>query len=97
VKGKLQAERIFALMGDANLSDTPAFAEARIANTRMLAAYRMRDWDAADARLDEFEALSPRLGQRLAGYVALCRRRIGTARASPPPADWDGVYDATDK
>jgi adenylate cyclase len=97
VKGKLQAERIFALLGDANLRGTPVFSEAAAANDRMLAAYRARDWDGAEAALGALEALGPRMGGRLAGYVALYRRRIGAARSDPPGEGWGGVYDATDK
>jgi adenylate cyclase len=97
VKGKLQAERIFALMGDANLRGTPVFAEAEAANGRMLAAYRAQDWDGAEAALSALDALDARLGRRLQGYLALYRRRIGAGRATPPGADWDGVFDATDK
>jgi adenylate cyclase len=97
VKGKLQAERIFALMGDANLRGTPVFAEAEAANVQMLAAYRAQDWDGAEAALSALDALDARLGRRLQGYLALYRRRIATGRATPPGADWDGVFDATDK
>jgi adenylate cyclase len=97
VKGKLQSERIFALLGDANLRETPAFAEAAAANARMLVAYRGQDWSGAEAALDEVEAVSSRLGGRLSGYVALYRRRIAAGRATPPGPGWDGVYDATDK
>ena len=91
MKGKLQAERIFALLGDADLRATPAFADMAAANARMLAAYRARDWDGAEAALAELDAADG----RLSGYVALYRRRIAEARAVPPPPDWDGVYDAT--
>jgi adenylate cyclase len=97
VKGKLQAERIFALMGDANLRGTPVFAEAEAANVQMLAAYRAQDWDGAEAALSALDALDARLGRRLQGYLALYRRRIATGLATPPGADWDGVFDATDK
>jgi adenylate cyclase len=97
VKGKLQAERIFALLGDANLRGTPVFATTVAANDRMLAAYRAQDWDAAEAALAQLEATGPRLGGRLSGYLSLYGRRIAAARAAPPGDGWDGVYDATDK
>jgi adenylate cyclase len=97
VKGKLQAERIFALLGDAGLRAAPAFGAGGAANARMLAAYRAQDWDGAEAALAGVEAFSAHLGGRLAGYLALYRRRIAAGRAAPPGAGWDGVYDATDK
>ncbi len=93
VKGKLQAERIFALLGDAEMRGTTRFTETAAANARMLAAYRTRDWDGAEAALAELDAADGRLD----GYLALYRRRIAEARAVPPPPDWDGVYDATEK
>jgi adenylate cyclase len=96
VKGKLQAERIFALLGDANLRETPVFAGAVATNTRMIDAYRAREWDGAEAALADLAVMDGRLG-RLTGYLALYRRRIAEARAVPPPPDWDGVYDATEK
>jgi adenylate cyclase len=97
VKGKLQAERIFALVGNANLRGTPAFADVAAANARMLAAYRAQAWDDAEAALSDLQTLGPRLGGRLSGYLSLYRRRIAAARAAPPGDGWDGVYDATDK
>ena len=97
VKGKLQAERVFALLGDAHLRETPAFAEAAGANARMLDAYRGQDWEAAASALDALDAVGTRLNGRLAGYAALYRRRIAAGRAAPPGPGWDGVHDATEK
>jgi adenylate cyclase len=97
VKGKLQAERIFALLGDANLRETPVFGEAVAANARLIGAYRARDWGDAEAALAALEATDGRLDGRLAGYLALYRRRIAEARVTPPAPEWDGVYDATEK
>jgi adenylate cyclase len=97
VKGKLQAERIFALLGDASMRETPAFAETVEANARMLGAYRTRDWEGAAAALGHLDALDRRLDGRLSGYIALWRRRIAEAQAAAPVEAWDGVYDATEK
>jgi adenylate cyclase len=97
VKGKSQAERIFALLGDATFRDAPAFGDAAAANARLLAAYRAQDWDGAEAALADLDAVDRRLDGRLSGYLALYRRRIAGARVTPPAPDWDGVYDATEK
>jgi adenylate cyclase len=97
VKGKLQAERIFALLGDATLRGTPDFGAAAAANARMLDTYRAQDWDGAEAALAQLEALASQFGDRLAGYLSLYARRIAAGRAASPGEGWDGVYDATNK
>ena len=52
----------------------------------MLAAYRRRDWDAAEARLDEL-----RRHNADHGLYALYAQRIAGFRRTPPPPDWAGV------
>jgi adenylate cyclase len=97
VKGKLRAERIFTLVGNRAVRDTPAFQSAAAVNARMLEDYRARRWDEAEAALAELDPICARLDPRLSAYLDLYRRRIGAARMAPPDADWAGVYDATDK
>jgi adenylate cyclase len=97
VKGKLRAERIFALLGDGSLRETAEFREAALLNGRMLGDYRAQRWEGAEAALVELDALCATMDPRLSGYLGLYRRRIEDARRTPPGEDWAGVYDATEK
>jgi adenylate cyclase len=52
-----------------------------------LAAYRSRDWDAADAAFAHCLTAVPDDGP-----AAVFRTRIATLRCQPPPPDWDGAW-----
>ena len=93
VKGKKQAVRIFALLGDAARAGTDDFARLAAAQSQMLAAYRRQDWPTARAALDAAAAAAPEL-ERL---HALFRERIAAYEADPPGPDWDGVHVAKSK
>ena len=56
------------------------------------ARYLGRNWDACDAELAAFAA---RFGDDM--LTRLYAERLRTFRASPPPADWDGVMRYTTK
>ena len=60
------------------------------AHAAMLAAYRRRDWDAAERHLAEAAAAFP----PLSGYYAMFAERIAEYRLDPPPAGWDGSFAA---
>jgi adenylate cyclase len=57
-----------------------------------LAAYRERDWDAAERQFRRCLEISP--GDTPS---ALYLERIAGIRANPPPGDWDGVWRFTHK
>lgn len=97
VKGKTEPERVFALMGGAEVLSQDAFARLAEANDRMLAAYRARTWDAAEDALAGIEAAAAVIGTDLSTYAALYRDRLADVRANPPGPDWDGVFTATSK
>lgn len=97
VKGKMEPERIFGLMGDEAMQARPGFAAVEAANAQMRAAYAAQDWDEAEAALDRLEAAGGTLDLDLSGYADLYRRRLVTLRADPPGEGWDGVHVATDK
>ena len=60
----------------------------------MLAAYRDRAWERAEALIKECRATGiGTLGKLYDGYQS----RIDAWRESPPPADWDGSFTATEK
>ena len=60
----------------------------------MLAAYRAKDWDAAEKAIAACRAAKV---VALDKYYGLFASRIATWRENPPPADWDGVFTATEK
>ena len=94
VKGKVLPVQIFTCIGDSAFAGSPRFQNLRDAQTRLLTHYRGKEWDRAEATLAECRALAPEL---LRGLYDLYARRIAEYRLNPPPADWDGVYEAKTK
>jgi adenylate cyclase len=94
VKGKILPVQIFTCVGDRALAAGSDFQKLKEAQDRMLAHYRAKDWDQADAALAECRMLAPAF---LHGLYDLYARRIAAYRADPPPANWDGVYEAKTK
>ncbi len=93
VKGKAEAVRVYALFGGPEVKEEPRFQRCVALQTAMLAAYRSRDWDQAAKLLGELGGLD----DRLQGLVALYGERIDDFLATPPPADWAGIYVAETK
>ena len=91
VKGKREGVAIFepigrrGEVGSATLLEIARFHEA-------LARFRERRFDEADALLEELAAAAPELK-----LYRLYRERIDQFRASPPAADWDGVFGYTSR
>lgn len=73
---------------------TPVFQRLRDAQDRMLAHYRGKEWDQAEAALGECRGLAPEF---LQGLYDLYAARIAAYRADPSPGDRDGVYEARTK
>jgi adenylate cyclase len=94
VKGKILPVQIFTAVGDRAFAATPEFQAIKDAQSRLLAHYRAKDWDQAEAALAECRALAPVL---LHGLYDLYEKRIAHYRIDPPPANWDGVYEAKTK
>jgi adenylate cyclase len=95
VKGKREPARIFALMGDQNRRQDAGFAALADAQARFLAAYRSGAFAEAKALLDEAEAAANAFGWEQHYYDVM---RIRLAKLThEPPAQWDGVYEATEK
>lgn len=95
VVGRDAPETIFTLLGDEVVAGEASHARLAEAHAEMLAAYRARDWDAAAATLDRSRDLYAAAG--IEKLHALMLDRIGALRSDPPPAGWDGVYQATSK
>ena len=95
VVGRDTPEKLFALVGTPERAADPEFQGLRAAASAMLAAYRARDWDAAEQALGAIAAKGDAFG--VAKFVSLYRERIAAYREAPPPQNWDGVYQATSK
>ena len=93
VKGKAHPARIYTAY---EVLDGPEDGFERLAprHAAMLEAYRGRNWDGAEARIAECEAVGV---HRLAALYTLYRGRIAEWRETPPPPDWDGTFTATSK
>jgi len=94
VKGKTEATRIFALLGDNALKQSQDFINLTARHGEFLARFRAKDWDAAEALSRECEALN---SSRLDRLYALYRERIAFFRTNPPPPQWDGTAEALSK
>jgi adenylate cyclase len=95
VVGRDTPEKLFALIGAPDVAPDPEFVELARSQNDMLAAYRARDWDGAGRAVERVAQQAEKFG--LAKLVAVYRERIASYRAAPPPADWDGVYQALTK
>ncbi|NIR97580.1 MAG: hypothetical protein GWO39_05370, partial [Gammaproteobacteria bacterium] len=84
VKGKDTPTRIFEVLGEE--VDDAALQSAVSAYEQALACYRRADWDCAIRHLEW--ALRQRAGD---GPSRALLERCHSLKASPPPADWDGV------
>ncbi len=95
VVGRDAPERIFALLGRPVMAGDKDFKAMKIAFAELLTAYRGQQWAAAEAALGRVSETGSVFGiKKLAGLFA---ERIARYRLSPPPADWDGVYQAEEK
>jgi adenylate cyclase len=96
VKGKTNATRIFALLGDDQFARTPAFIDVVHLQSEFLEAYRLREWRKAREILDDCPPLDASLGAINQLYTVY-RQRLDDFQYAPPPADWQGIYNAPSK
>ena len=91
VFGKVEPVRVYEIMAPAGgLSD--AEQELRGLFAEGLAAYRARDWDRSEQRFAQCLAVVP-----ADGPATVFRRRCEFLRGKTLAADWDGVWQLTDK
>ena len=93
VKGKVEAVRIFALMGAQERRETSEFQSLRSRHDEMLRAYRGQSWNEARVLLEECRQLDGELSE----LYQLYDERIDFYIENPPGPDWDGVFVATSK
>jgi adenylate cyclase len=97
VKGKLEPERVFGLLGDEGLRQSPGFQKLSAANVRMRETYAAQKWDAVKQALAEIDAYGDEIGYDMKGYTSLYHERLTDFAENPPGPDWDGVFVATSK
>jgi adenylate cyclase len=93
VKGKKDAVRIFALLGEPEIAASAAFGQLRARHLMMLEAYRGQRWAEASQLIAECRALDHRLDDLYDVYET----RIHAMQQNPPGPGWDGVFVATSK
>jgi adenylate cyclase len=93
VKGRAEAERVYALLGDPALAQDEAFKGFAARHGEMLAAYRAQDWAGAERLAGDCVQQRP----ELATLYELYKTRINAYRKEPPPAGWKGAWVAKDK
>jgi adenylate cyclase len=95
VKGKTQPERVFTVLGRADLGRNPDFLELHELTTKMLRYYRAQNWTQA---LDAIELCRKAAeGFGVGALYDMYAERIEAFRHNPPPPDWNGVYEAESK
>lgn len=88
VMGKTQAVRIFALVGDEEHATERGFTDLQARHDAALAAYRRRDWVAAERLFARCRDMTDGTLDHLYGMY---EARLAALRADPPGKDWDGV------
>lgn len=95
VKGKSEAELIYAIVGGHNAATSIGFRKWQDINSEILTHYRKREWKLALSGIErsraadedcQFEALRKLYVERIERY-----------QVDPPPADWDGSYSLETK
>jgi len=94
VKGKTEATRIFALLGNGAFKQSRTFNDFSARHAEFLERYRAKDWDTAETLRRDCDRINTAGLQRL---YALYRERIAFFRQNPPPSDWDGTAEALGK
>jgi adenylate cyclase len=93
VKGKKEAVRIHALLGDLAMRNSPEFHAVAARHADFLVAYRAQKWEEAEALMRQNREAAPYLND----LYDLYEERIADYRTIAPPDNWDGVYVATSK
>ena len=95
VKGKTEAQTIYALLGREDIAGSGAFQELRKLWSTMLYCYRSRDWDGALEAIELCQSAEHNFD--LAALFDLYATRIKTFREVAPPLDWTGIFVAETK
>jgi adenylate cyclase len=95
VKGKSEPETVFTVLGHAELRQDPNFQDLRELTAGMLRFYREQDWTRALEAIERCRKAGEGFG--IAALYDMYAERIEAFRRTPPPPDWNGVYEAESK
>ncbi len=95
VVGRDAIETVYTLLGDEALVADADWQELATDHLAMFAAYQGQRWGEATALMEKSAAAAQRHG--LDKLHQLIAGRIAAFRSTPPGADWDGVFEATEK
>jgi len=95
VKGKTQPETVFTVLGRAELGRDPNFLELHELTAKMLRYYREQNWTQALDTIEPCRKAAEGFG--VGALYHMYAERIEAFRHDPPPADWNGVYEAESK
>ena len=95
VKGKTEAQTIYALLGRKDIGGSSDFQELRKLWSTMLYCYRSRDWDGALEAIELCQSAEHNFD--LTALFDLYATRIKTFREVAPPLDWTGIFVAETK
>ena len=95
VVGRVNPERIYILIGDEETAQRSDFAAFSKQHATFIEAYRTQKWDEALSLAKTLEEKAKAYDVPL--YYKIMSERINTFKPNPPPADWDGVFKATEK
>jgi adenylate cyclase len=95
VKGKTEAETIYAVVGRGEIAKTPEFMSLQERWANVLLCYRKQDWSGALYAIQVSRGDCERFS--LVGLADAYADRVRCLERSPPSADWDGVFTAETK
>ncbi len=94
VKGKTKPVRVFVLLGDEAMGESEEFKAWKARHDEMIAAYRNREFKAA---IEMAEACGSLSMSDLSKTYEMYKIRAQEMIDSPPPENWDGVFEAISK
>ena len=95
VKGKTEAEVIYAIVGRADVAASPEFRSLQDHWAMLRVCYRKQDWTGALKMIDLGRCECERLG--LVGLIDAYADRMRRLEQRSPTPEWDGVFTAETK
>jgi adenylate cyclase len=95
VKGKAEAQLIYAVVGGRDVATSAGFNQWQDGHAEVLTHYRRRQWAAALSAIERSSAADTE--RRFDVLRALYVKRIREFQINPPAADWDGVVALDNK